>query len=72
MNGPAKLTAIMANDLAQAGHKVSIFIPILPYYYYFVVIGLKVFTGLKDPINKLERGSFMEVSYFFIDNAITV
>lgn len=50
MNGPAKLTAIMANDLAQAGHKVSIFIPILPYYYYFVVIAKRPISWLKNMI----------------------
>jgi len=34
--GPQKLAAIAALDLCKRGHQVHLFIPRLPYYYYFV------------------------------------
>ncbi len=37
--GPQKVTAIAAVDLARSGHRVSIFVPVLPYYYYSVSLG---------------------------------
>lgn len=37
--GPQKISAIAAVDFARAGHKASIFIPVLPYYYYSVSLG---------------------------------
>ena len=33
LGGPQKISAIAAIDLARNGHKVTIFLPILPYYY---------------------------------------
>ena len=36
--GPQKLAAICANDLLRLGHRVELFIPRLPYFYYFVTL----------------------------------
>ena len=36
--GPQKLAALGAIDLSKNGHHVSLFIPRLPYYYYFVTL----------------------------------
>lgn len=36
--GPQKVSAVAAWDLARSGHKVTIFIPVLPYYYYLATL----------------------------------
>ena len=36
--GIAKLSAMMANDIANGKNKVTIFIPIIPFYTYYVNI----------------------------------
>ncbi len=46
--GAQKLAAICAIDLARLGHNVHIFIPRLPYYYYyFVTLGRNFYQWLK-------------------------
>ena len=40
-NGPQKANAIMAASLAERGHYVTLFVPLLPWYYYFVKIQRK-------------------------------
>jgi hypothetical protein len=37
--GGAKLVATAAADLARQGHSVTIFVPLFPWYYYFVSLG---------------------------------
>lgn len=37
--GPQKISAIAAADFARNGHEASIFVPVLPYYYYSVSVG---------------------------------
>ena len=39
MGGPQKVSTIAALDLARHGHHVSLFLPVLPYHYYFVSLG---------------------------------
>ena len=53
-NGIAKLSAMMANDLAHKNCQVIIYIPIFPYYFYF----FKVFKNFKNYI--------FWVRYFFL------
>ena len=48
LTGAAKLAAIMADDLAEAGHIVYILVPIMPYYYYFVTVGKKPLNWFKN------------------------
>ena len=36
--GPQKLAAICVNDLLRLGYRVELFIPRLPYFYYFVTL----------------------------------
>lgn len=36
--GPQKIAAMAAVDLARSGHTVSIFVPVLPYFYYYVTL----------------------------------
>ena len=36
--GPQKLAALCAKDLTCRGHRVSLFVPRLPYYFYFVTL----------------------------------
>ena len=47
LGGASKLSAMMANDLASGGHKVSIFMPILPFYYYYVTLARRPLSWLK-------------------------
>jgi len=36
--GIAKLSAMMANDIANRNNKVTIFIPVIPFYTYYIKI----------------------------------
>lgn len=45
--GPQKISAVAAIDLARSGHDVVIFLPILPYYYYRVVLGKRRLSWVK-------------------------
>lgn len=45
--GPQKLAAICASDLVRQGHRVCLFIPRLPYFYYFVAPGRNVLSLLR-------------------------
>ena len=45
--GAQKLAAICAADLSKCGFKVRMFIPRLPYFYYFVTLKKKPLTWLK-------------------------
>lgn len=55
MNGIAKLSAMMADDLAMAGHTATIFVPIMPYYYYFVTVGRKPLHWIKNTLPYVSR-----------------
>jgi len=45
--GVQKLAAIAATDLVRHGHQVHLYIPRLPYYYYFVTLRRNPITWLK-------------------------
>ncbi|GEM_PF-1345351 len=45
--GAQKLAAIAATDLVRHGHQVHLYIPRLPYYYYFVTLRRNPITWLK-------------------------
>ena len=47
VGGVCKLVAMMANDLAGSGHDVSLYLPILPFYYYFVTVRHRPLSWLK-------------------------
>ena len=47
LGGPQKISAIAAIDLARNGHEVTIFLPILPYYYYNVVLGKRLLSWVR-------------------------
>ena len=55
--GPQKLAALFSNDLARLGHKILIFVPRLPYFYYMV-------TLKRDPIGWLKVVRHHITSYF--------
>ena len=65
--GPQKLTALAALDLARRGHRVTIFIPFLPYYYYHVALGRRPASWLRACLPHLRdwlrhrRFSFQEL-----------
>lgn len=47
VGGACKLAAMMANDLAGSGHNVSLYMPVLPYYYYFVTLRHRPMSWMK-------------------------
>lgn len=47
VGGVCKLAAMMANDLAGSGHDVSLYVPVLPFYYYFVTLRHRPMSWLK-------------------------
>lgn len=48
--GPQKVSAIAALDLAAEGYKVILFLPVLPYYFYFMVLNKRPKQWLKTII----------------------
>lgn len=50
LGGACKLTAMMANDLASIGHRVTIFMPVLPFYYYHVTVAHRPLSWLKHMV----------------------
>lgn len=67
LGGPQKIAAIAAIDLARNGHDVTIFLPVLPYYYYSVVLGRRRLSWIKSALlsardwTKKRRFSFQDL-----------
>jgi hypothetical protein len=65
--GPQKVAALAAWDLSSKGHRVTIFVPVLPYYYYMVVLRRQPARWLKTCLPYLRdwaekrRFSFQEL-----------
>jgi len=53
--GPEKASAILASSLAEAGYRVVIFVPILPWYYYFVSLDKNPLMWLRYSLPILRR-----------------
>jgi len=53
--GPEKASAILAASLAEEGHHVSIFVPLLPWYFYFVTLNKNPLRWLRYAIPNLNR-----------------
>lgn len=45
--GPQQLAIMAASDLSQKGHKVRLFVPLFPWWYYFVTLGRNPARWLK-------------------------
>ena len=65
--GPQKANAIMAVSLAKRGHQVTIFAPLLPWYYFFVTVRHQPLVWLRYALPNLKmwlknrRFSFSEL-----------
>jgi len=46
-SGPQKANAIMATSLAERGHYVTLFVPLLPWYYYFIKVHKKPLVWIR-------------------------
>ena len=62
--GIAKLSTMAALDLAGAGHSVTIFIPLMPHYYYHVTLGKHPLTWLKASVRHLKYWARTRTFYF--------
>ena len=64
IGGPQKLSAIMAADLAQEGHHVTIFASVLPHYYYYVTLGKRPIPWLKYVLHYVKAWA-LDRKFFF-------
>ena len=65
--GPQKVSAVAALDLARNGYNVTLFLPVLPYYYYFVSLGNRPIAWLRAGFShvkawvRIRRFTFQDV-----------
>jgi len=53
--GISKLSTIAALDLANAGHNISIIVPLMPYHYYYVALGNRRLAWIKSSVRHIQR-----------------
>ena len=66
-NGIGKLSAMMANNIANKNYKVFIYIPIFPYYTYYFKIFKKPFFWLRNIVPEYIKEWILKREYCFSD-----